>query len=338
MRNNVPKWTWETVTPDRSVSSGDITKIFRNEDLKHPGVFASNPPPPSASLMAREIIQNSWDAALEAHEELVNQQETCLDFEIHFDYRTVSGDEKHRLVAALGLQDLALHMHNYLSEVQKNPEMHGGVQTLGLPNDTCLPSLESDSSSLEYLVISEVGTTGMYGRWGPESRMYQALAAVGYTFKNTGGGSFGFGKSGLIAGSSTRTVIAYTCFRDRPDDPNISRRLFGMTYWGHHTLCGEHYPGFARYGKRDAQDRVEPYNNESADELAELLGIDKRNPEDCRGLGTQGKRKVGFRAVRPPGSRVGARCGHATARWTRPFRVSVESCSTCSGRPVAGWP
>ena len=52
----------------------------------------------------------------------------------------------------------------------------------------------------------------------------------------------------------------------------------------------------------------------------------------------QGKRKVGFRAVRPPGSRVGVRGGRAAARWRRPFRVSVESCPACSGRPVAGWP
>ena len=45
----------------------------------------------------------------------------------------------------------------------------------------------------------------------------------------------------------------------------------------------------------------------------------------------QGKRKVGFRAERQSGSRVGVRCGCAAARWTHPFRAFVESCASCSG-------
>ena len=52
----------------------------------------------------------------------------------------------------------------------------------------------------------------------------------------------------------------------------------------------------------------------------------------------QGKRKVGFRAVRRPGSRVVVRCDRAAGRWTRPFQVSVGSCAPCSGRPGAGRP
>ncbi|MCY4522166.1 MAG: hypothetical protein OXC13_15485 [Caldilineaceae bacterium] len=36
-------------------------------------------------------------------------------------------------------------------------------------------------------------------------------------------------------------------------------------------------------------------------------------------MGTQGKRKVGFRAGQQPESRVGVRCGRATARWTHAY-------------------
>lgn len=62
----MPKWVWEEFDPSRTSTSGDISKLFRNEPVKGPGVFALDPPPPNATVMAREVIQNSWDAALEA--------------------------------------------------------------------------------------------------------------------------------------------------------------------------------------------------------------------------------------------------------------------------------
>ena len=72
----------------------------------------------------------------------------------------------------------------------------------------------------------------MYGPFeGAKSKMYLALISLGYTAKAEGsGGSDGYGKAGLIRGSATRTVVAYTAFRERKDDPGVTRRLLGMTY------------------------------------------------------------------------------------------------------------
>lgn len=58
-------WTWEEVNPNHSGTSGDLAKMFRNEPVKAPGVFAKDQPSPEATVMAREVIQNAWDAALE---------------------------------------------------------------------------------------------------------------------------------------------------------------------------------------------------------------------------------------------------------------------------------
>jgi len=60
-----PRWFWEEVNPEHSGSSGDLAKLFRNDSVKEPGVMARNAPPRNVTVMAREVIQNAWDAALE---------------------------------------------------------------------------------------------------------------------------------------------------------------------------------------------------------------------------------------------------------------------------------
>ena len=60
------RWVWEPFDPAKTSLSGDIGKLFRNDEVKTPGVLAQDAPPSAAAVMAREVIQNSWDAADEA--------------------------------------------------------------------------------------------------------------------------------------------------------------------------------------------------------------------------------------------------------------------------------
>lgn len=60
---NQSTWVWERTDEKRSGSSGDVAKIFKNEGTKQPGAFAIGAPRPEATLIAREVIQNSWDGA-----------------------------------------------------------------------------------------------------------------------------------------------------------------------------------------------------------------------------------------------------------------------------------
>lgn len=262
-------WTWEETTPWKSGSSGDLSKLFKNEPVKNPGVLAVNAPSDRATLLAREVIQNSWDAAIE----LQRTDDNAPQFEIEFEYRDLTGDARRAAMEAMDLQSLAQRVR--LLDRSK----------IGLRQSDCLDRL--DEEPLPVMVITEKGTTGMYGPWeSAASKMYLALISLGYTAKDEGaGGSYGYGKAGLISGSATRTVFAYTCFRERPDDLGVTRRLLGMTYWGEHDLDGKNYSGFARLGETTTAG-VRPFENERADAVAELLGIPTRRSDHPSDLGT----------------------------------------------------
>ena len=158
-------------------------------------------------------------------------------------------------------------------------------RSIGLRNSDCLDSLDDDSE-FTCLVIEEEAASGMHGPWrGDQSKLYRALLTVGYTNEDgETGGSYGYGKAGLIRGSAIRTVIAYTCFRERDDDPGVTRRLLGMTYWGPHHIDNESFTGFARYGQGPEGNL--PFQNEDADMAAAQLGIENRDPTQVKDLGT----------------------------------------------------
>ena len=265
------KWYWEETDPNRSGSSGDLSKLFKNERVKQPGVFSVDAPSADATVLAREVIQNSWDAAIELRED----SNDAPPFEIRFAFRSESAADKRQLITRLGLDELAERLDG------------SDDGQLGLHSPNCLEQLP-EGGALPYLLIQESGTTGMYGPWsGDRSKMYLALATVSFHAKRAGtGGSYGYGKSGLIRGSAVRTVVAYTCFREREDDPDVTRRLLGMVYWGQHHLGDGSYTGFARFGHVQSPDAIVPFNNEEADEIAVSLGIPVRSPEVPEQLGT----------------------------------------------------
>lgn len=263
-------WNWEETDPDRSGSSGDLSKLFRNEPTKNPGVLGVNPPDPNATLMAREVIQNSWDAARELQRSREKQDRAAPSFELGFSYHNLKGQARTHIIERLDLESLASRA--------SDEERH----SLGLRMNDCLTKLSS-SEILPVLMICEKGTTGMYGPWeGARSKMYLALVSLGYTAKeDDAGGSYGYGKAGLIRGSAIRCVVAYSCFRERDDD-SATRRLLGMTYWGQHIHQGNDYTGFARF----ADDSSKPFTDEAADQIASELGIPLRDPDVPEDLGT----------------------------------------------------
>lgn len=269
-------WNWEVTDPDRSGSSGDIAKLFKNEAVKNPGIFASGAPSEHATLMAREVIQNSSDAATELADEL---GEEAPEFVMDFEFESLRGAEKVALVAALDLESISARGTNLGDPAWR--------AKLGLDADDALDHLH-DSSSLRTLKIVEWGTTGMYGPFtGANSKMYLALISLGYTAKGEGsGGSYGYGKAGLIRGSAIRTVVAYSAFRARPEEPGVTRRLLGMTYWGQHKLDGVSYTGFARFGATSGRTAARPFQNDEADAVAAQLGLDLRSTDDPSELGT----------------------------------------------------
>ena len=272
--NSPPKWRWERIDPSRTGASGDLSKMFKNEPVKVPGVLGVSAPAPEAALLVREVVQNSWDAALESREEFPDP--AGPPFEVCFTFKSYTNDQRSELVDHLGLQELSARV----SAV-------GDRRALGLTEDDCLLRLD-DEEELRLLEISEQAGGGMYGPWrGNESKLWMALCSIGITTDVTGrGGSYGYGKAGLIRGSQVRLVIAYTCFRKRDEDPGVTRRLLGMTYWDGHKIDGTSYTGSARLGVGDSDETANPLENEEADRLAEQLGMDVRDPAVPADLGT----------------------------------------------------
>ena len=97
------KWYWEKTNPSRSSSSGDLSKLFKNESVKQPGVFSAGAPSADATLLAREVIQNSWDAAIELRED----SDDAPPFENRFSFRSALAERKRHLIVRLGLGELA---------------------------------------------------------------------------------------------------------------------------------------------------------------------------------------------------------------------------------------
>jgi hypothetical protein len=277
---NQPGWVWEKTDVRHSGSSGDIAKLFKNEAISHPGVLAKGKPSDEAILAAREIIQNSWDAARELQAELGKQGIAPPNFEMDFAFAEHVRADKVDLAAALDLAGLKRQL-DLISDTGP-----GARAKIGLRPTSCLDEIVDEVVPLRTLKVTERGTTGMYGAFSEaRSKLYLALISIGYTQKAEGsGGSYGYGKAGLVGVSSTRTVVAYTCFKERADDPGVTRRLIGMTYWGQHEV-GTSHTGFARFGRFE-DGWTQPFENEEADEIAQRLGIDSRNPAVLDDLGT----------------------------------------------------
>ena len=268
-------WDWEEIDAGRSGSSGDLAKLFKNEGAKNPGALKVGAPPTDATLLARESIQNSWDAARALAKKLHDDGVEPPPFTMRFRYRSLVGADKAELVSSLGLSELA------------DRAGRSDRKKLGLAAEDALDELDQPEEPLRILLAEEEGTTGMDGPWkGADSRLYLALVSIGFTVKAEGsGGSYGYGKAGLIRASATRTVIAHTCFGERADDSGVTRRLLGMTYWGLHDLDDNSYTGFARLGV-PGDGPVVPFENDTADALARSLGIRIRDPEVVDDLGS----------------------------------------------------
>ncbi len=271
------RWVFERVNPNMSGSSGKIIDLFRNEGGGERGFLQDQAPAYVATLMAREVIQNSWDAA----QELRTKRPEAPPFAIDFHFDELYAARKSALIEALGLRELAEHVDAVAPTDDDRDQ-------LGLGAGDCLHDLESDNP-LRICKIVEHGASGMYGPWsGAESRMYLAMLSIGYNEKADGsGGTFGYGKAGLIRASHPRIVLAYTCFMERPDDPGVTRRLLGVTYWGQHKPTGKpSLNGFVRFGRRVDDDQVVPFENEIADAVAHALGLEVRDPDVLEQLGT----------------------------------------------------
>lgn len=271
------KWRWEK--PSGGVlTDGALEDLFKAEPRKAPGHLSVNPPGDSATLLAREAIQNSWDSAIERADHASDRR-----MAIEFKFDRLPAADTRRLIDTLGLEEL-----------KRRLELVGDWKTVQLHNADAFRFIEQ-GASLEILTVTETGTTGMYGPWDPQamvtSKMILALLSVGisqHDEKSQRGGSFGHGKAGLLSASATRTVVAYSCFNDDEHLSGATRRLYGMTYWKSHGIENQRFLGFGHFGdqRNENENETFPFEDAEADRVAQELGLGIRNPDDPDGIGT----------------------------------------------------
>ena len=66
-------------------------------------MFSVGAPSADATVLAREVIQNSWDAAIELRQD----SDDAPPFEIRFSFGSAQAERKRQLIARLGLDELA---------------------------------------------------------------------------------------------------------------------------------------------------------------------------------------------------------------------------------------
>ena len=230
-------------------------------------------------IVAREVTQNSWDAAERLKSELRAKNDGSLPedyrFKMVYEFKDIVGREKENLIAGLRLNELSKRMSEY------------GTNELDFQEGaTCLDHLK-DSSPIRCLYIHDYGAAGLRGDPSgdemSESDFYRAFGQIGGNDRRTGGGSFGFGKSAFIKASKVRCVIAYTSFAPTPEDP-VKTRLMGFAFWKGH----KSFAGFAQLGAlvQDPNSQASPLCDKQADEVAKALGFNVRNSDKPSDTGT----------------------------------------------------
>ena len=234
---------------------------------------------PVHDLVAREVIQNSWDAAQRLRAEHADTVGIDLDrekFKMVFEFAEYTGSKKSKLLSAINVSELVEQLKSV------------GHEKLSLEKGKTILDHTKDDTPLKALYIHDYGATGLRGNPLGEdfenSDFYRAFGDLGGNDRTTGGGSYGFGKSAFIKASRINLVVAYSSFIAEPGD-SVTTRLWGFLFWPKFSKK----VGVAQLGNliQGASGELSaPAENELADQLAEQFGFHVRNANSLEECGT----------------------------------------------------
>ena len=221
-----------------------------------------------AEIFAREITQNFVDASREQI-----QAAGAIKPKLSFEFLEFTGEEAAALRTRLGLNAIVAQYKEFSDT---------DLRSLKLPET----DFYDNSSKLRLLIARESGTTGMYGPWVRDDRVFDeqgkriwrkmrdALLSTVGSKGDVGLGSYGEGKRAIIGASKVRTLFTYTAFAPETNPEGVSRRFLGSTYWRAHEVGAKAYSGLALLGERStATSRPEPLTDSTADEFVSFLDV-----------------------------------------------------------------
>lgn len=233
--------------------------------------------PPQSEVFVRELVQNFMDAARSA------EGGTGPKPSLKFEFVNLEGPLAETIYSKLDLQSLAERYQSLDSN---------RILELRLPDSSLVLSGKA-RKRLPLLVVTETGTTGMFGEWDRTSKpdvamkMRDALLATTRGITNQGLGSYGEGKKAVIGVSNPRCLFAYTVFSPDTNEAGVSARFFGGTYWQEHVFDDTVFGGFAGMGALDeASSRPRPLDDEQAHAAVAELGISALKVRSKSELGT----------------------------------------------------
>ncbi|HER34402.1 MAG: hypothetical protein JXJ30_00830 [Halothiobacillaceae bacterium] len=207
-----------------------------------------------AAILAREAIQNSVDAALQANAPVT----------IDFQFKTLADGERIQFAETMALSD-----------------MESREPSLGLHKKN---AIKDQKSPLQLLYIHDYDTSGLKGDpTSPSSNLRKLLMDLGGSDKahdSSGtGGSYGFGKAVYSSNSRIGTIFAFSRTVDGNGNP-ISV-LMGCAYQASHDFNGNSYTGRAWFGVQhnvpEKGVRYDPFQGEEAEKLARALGFERED-------------------------------------------------------------
>lgn len=228
------RWQWFKASEYGGLDGGAMSKLFRN----NAGTLAD------VALLAREAVQNSWDAARRMRQEDGDD----VPFKVAFRFVELWGAERDAMVDALDLKGLRARRDDVGAEL--------------LVGESILDQLDDPEAPLRLLYIEDMGTHGLFG--SPtliqQSHLYLAMYSLGSSNKDpSAGGSYGFGKSALQRVSRINTVIAHSAFREHPEIGDLeTTRLVGFTWWPGHRVADQSYEGRAIFAPLSGGEEFKP--------------------------------------------------------------------------------
>lgn len=213
----------------------------------------------ASDLVAREVVQNSWDAF---NFDVPTDVTLPPRLKVSFKFARLSGQEKASFLKAMQWERLCA--------------LRATVKSGEPENRAYREILEAESLTL--LIASDHGGPGLFdasdntrGNWA------SALTKLngGRGLAGTGGGSYGVGKTAFIRAGRVPLIAAYTCFSSGADAGH-TRRGQAFAYWWNFIEEGTPRVGLGRLTEGD-EAHVPPLLDEEADAWASKLGLRVRN-------------------------------------------------------------
>jgi len=263
------EWTLDNGNYPRTQNNG---KFFDREDfdLNAPIYLGSGlEVDATAHFAARESAQNSIDAFKDClFQSTVQPVAPC---HIKVRYVTLTGKDKKKFLSDLGVdpQDLLKHYKGLPEEKDREKVL-----------DKALKRLADFSKPLYLLYIEEETASGMYHSKNKKvspSKLYAATLDINESDKDdTAGGSYGQGKTALLAASRLQLNVVYTEYgwHEAPGHKHAAA-LLGFCSWPAHELGEKEYTGYSYVCDDASGNAPVPYRDDAARALAKKMGFER---------------------------------------------------------------